>query len=61
MLLNSHNLGLLADISPLNGGLTFHDLILAAYKADFFHLEVLQMLKDVVRFSQKISLRECKQ
>jgi hypothetical protein len=60
MLLNSHNLSFLADILPLNRGLTFYKIILAAYKSDFFHLEVLQMLKDGVRSSKKISLRECK-
>jgi hypothetical protein len=47
------------DILPPNGSPTFHDFMLAVYKADVIPLEVLQMLKDRIEFSRKISLREC--
>jgi hypothetical protein len=59
MLLTSHNLGLLVDIPPPNGGPTFYDLIHAAYEADSFPSEVLQMQKDGVWSSEKVSMTEC--
>jgi hypothetical protein len=43
-MLQSHILGLLADLPPLNGGFTFYDLVQTAYAADPFSLEILQML-----------------
>jgi hypothetical protein len=58
MILKSYNLGLLADILPLNGGPTFHDVLQTIYKADSFPSEILQMLEDGTRYSKQITLGE---
>jgi hypothetical protein len=61
MLMKLHNLGFLMNISSPNGGPTFHDLILTMHEADFFPSQVIQILQDIVKFSLKISLKECEQ
>jgi hypothetical protein len=55
-LLKSHNLGLLANILPPNGGSTFYDLLQTAYEADSFPSEILQMLQNGTCYSKRISL-----
>jgi hypothetical protein len=52
----SHNLNLLANILPLNGGLTFHGVILAEYVATPFLADIPLIINDGNRFSQKVCL-----
>jgi hypothetical protein len=61
MLFKSYNLGLLADIPPPNGGLTFHDLMFIVCEADPFPTDIVQILHDGIGSSKKIFLGKCKQ
>ena len=57
--LKSQNLGLLADIPPINGRYHFDTLIDKAYKADPFPSEIIASLLSGQRTCNKISLNEC--
>ena len=57
--LKSQNLGLLADILPINGCSHFDILLDKAYEADPFSSEIIASLLNGQRTCNKISLNEC--
>ena len=58
-ILKSQNLGLLADIPPVNGRSQFDSLLEKAYEADPFPLEIIALLCDGQRTCKQITLNEC--
>ena len=58
-ILKSQNLGLLADIPPVNGHSQFDSLLEKAYEADPFPLEIIALLREGQRTCKQISLNEC--
>ena len=58
-ILKSQNLGLLADIPPVNGHSQFETLLEEAYKADPFPSEVIALLLSGKQACNKILLNEC--
>src|SRR5271169_1965960 len=57
--LKSHNLELLADITPGNVQTHLEELFNKAYETDLFPSEVFKMLKNGTRHCRRISLAEC--
>ena len=58
-ILKSQNLGLLADILPMNGRSELDSLLEKAYEADPFPLELIALLRDSQRTCKQISLNNC--
>ena len=58
-ILKSQNLGLLADIPPVNGRSQFDSLLEKPHEVDPFPLEIIALLYDGQRTGKQISLNEC--
>jgi hypothetical protein len=54
-------LGSLTDISPLNGGFTFYDLLQTASKADPFPSKIVYIPQDGTHYFKRISLGGCEE